>query len=297
MKDLNLLYVFEAMWRDRSVTIAAENLDLTQAAVSSALRRLRREHGDKMFTLVSRRMEPTPYAINIAPNLLHALELIRKSSGLRQPFDPSASRRQFTIRTRDVGEVVCFPKILKKVSEQSPGVRLRTTFQPIDDTLAGLASGRIDFALGFLPSLETAIHRRILFPQTYVCVMREGHPLAGEELTLDAFSKCDHLLVEYSGSGHQVIERALVRAGLKNQIKIRLPQYLAAPHLILSSDLLWCVPEVLATTLSHHYSFVMKSVPLELPRFEIALYWHDRFHEDSANRWLRNLIIECLLVK
>src|SRR5690606_33172327 len=141
------------------VTLAAENLGLTQAAVSSALKRLRQEHGDKMFTLVGRRMEPTPYAEQASQPLLAALDMIRKASSRRAPFDPSTSRRLFTLRTRDVGEVVCFPKILQELSRSAPSVRLRTTFQPIDDTLTGLASGRIDLAIGFLPSLENGIHR------------------------------------------------------------------------------------------------------------------------------------------
>ncbi|TFL14986.1 LysR family transcriptional regulator [Pusillimonas caeni] len=290
MKDLNLLYVFEAMWRDRSVTLAAENLGLTQAAVSSALKRLRQEHGDKMFTLVGRRMEPTPYAVQASQQLLTALDMIRKASNRRAPFDPSSSRRQFTIRTRDVGEVVCFPKILQELSRTAPSIRLRTTFQPIEDTLAGLASGRIDLAIGFLPSLETGIHRRPLFSQHYVCVLRKGHPLEHADLTRELFCAQDHLLVEYSGSGHLVIERALVDAGLRNQIRIRLPQYLSAPHFIMTTDLVWCAPESLAQRLAQHYPLVLKPVPISLPSFEIALYWHDRFHRDSANQWLRDLI-------
>lgn len=290
MKDLNLLYVFEAMWRDRSVTLAAESLGLTQAAVSSALKRLRNEHGDKLFTQVGRRMEPTPYAVNAAQPLLTALAMIRTTANAHVPFCPETARRQFTIRTRDIGEVVYFPRILQKIALLAPGVRLRTTFSPIDETVTGLASGRIDLALGFLPSLETAIHRRVLFEQHYVCVMSSCHPLANLELTYDLFRAQNHLLVEYSGSGHLVIERALVEAGARNNIKLRLPQYLSAPHFIVSSDLVWCAPAVLAETLSNHYDLVIKPVPLSLPAFEIALYWHDRFHRDPANQWLRELI-------
>lgn len=292
MKDLNLLYVFEAMWRDRSVTLAAENLGLTQAAVSSALKRLRLEHGDKMFTLVGRRMEPTPYAVQASQPLLAALDLIRRASSRRAPFDPATSRRLFTIRTRDVGEVVCFPQILQSVAQAAPFIRLRTTFQPIEETVAGLASGRMDLALGFLPSLETSIHRRPLFTQNYVCVVRKGHPLEHGKLTRERFCQHDHLLVEYSGSGHQVIERALLEAGLRNQIRIRLPQYLSAPYLIMSSDLVWCAPAALAERLARHYPLVRKPVPISLPTFEIALYWHERFHQDSANQWLRAVVAQ-----
>lgn len=292
MKDLNLLYVFEAMWRDRSVTQAAESLGVTQAAVSSALKRLRFDYSDKLFAQVGRRMEPTPYAVELAQPLLGALAMIRKASNVHTPFDPTIARRQFTIRTRDIGEVVYFPRILKEISRVAPSVRLRTTFLPIDETLSGLATGRIDLALGFLPSLETAIHRKVLFKQHYVCVMRQGHPLAKKKLTYDIFRHQHHLLVEYSGSGHLVIEKALIEAGSRNNIKLRLPQYLSAPHFIISSDMVWCAPVLLAETLAEHYALVVKPVPLELPTFEIALYWHDRFHRDPASKWLRELIAQ-----
>lgn len=292
MKDLNLLYVFEALWRDRSVTGAAETLGLTQAAVSSALKRLREEYHDKMFSQVGRRMEPTPYATAISARLLDALESVRTTTVEDATFDPASAQRLFTVRTRDIGEVVCFPPLLDKLTRLAPGIALRTVFKPIDETIGGLASGRIDFALGFLPSLETAIHRRVLFKQRYVCVVRKDHPLQDQELTHEHFRTQQHLLVEYSGSGHQVLERALVSAGARHNIKVRLPQYLSAPHFVVASDLLWCAPEVLARNLARHYPLVCKPIPMELPEFEIGLYWHDRFHRDPASKWLRDFMVE-----
>jgi len=292
MKDLNLLYVFEALWRDRSVTAAAESLGLTQAAVSSALKRLREEYADKLFSQVGRRMEPTPYAATISGRLLDALATVRTTSVADTSFDPSSAERLFTVRTRDIGEVVFFPRLLERLALVAPHIKLRSVFKPIDETLSGLASGRIDFALGFLPSLETAIHRRVLFTQRYVCVMRKGHPLQDQELTLAHLRDCEHLLVEYSGSGHQVLERALVAAGAKQNIKVRVPQYLSAPHFVIASDLLWCAPEVLAHTLARHYPLVCKPLPLALTEFEIGLYWHDRYHRDPANKWLRDFMVQ-----
>ncbi|SFU43524.1 LysR family transcriptional regulator [Pseudoduganella namucuonensis] len=291
MKDLNLLFVFEALWRDRSVTGAAENLGLTQAAVSSALKRMRLERGDKMFTLVGRRMEPTPYATAIAQQLLDALAMIRNTSAEEAKFDPATSRRLFTVRTRDIGEVVDLPPLMRKLETEAPHIKLRTVFKPIDETLSGLASGRIDFAMGFLPALETGIHRRQLFKQHYVCVMRKGHPLEDRELTVERLREQQHLLVEYSGSGHQVLEKALIDAGARHQIKVRLPQYLSAPHFIIGSDLLWFAPAILVKTLTPHFDLVTKPVPLELPEFDIGLYWHDRYHRDPGNKWLRDFIV------
>ncbi len=290
MKDLNLLYVFEALWRERSVTNAAESLGVTQAAVSSSLKRLRAEFDDPLFTLVGRRMEPTPMAGELSHQLLDALALLRKPRSAQTKFDPGTSRRMFTIRTRDIGEVVCLPALLNAMTDVAPSVRMRTVFKPIEDTLAGLASGQIDLALGFLPSLETGIHRKLLIHQHYVCVMRADHPIAHRKLTMNLFAAHRHLLTEYSGSGHQVLERALNEAGLKQQIAMRLPQYLSAPHLIAESDLLWIVPAILASRLATYFPLVIKPVPLVLPSFEIGLYWHDRFHRDPGNKWLRDFI-------
>jgi DNA-binding transcriptional LysR family regulator len=292
VKDLNLLYVFEALWRDRSVTIAAESLGVSQAAVSSSLKRLRGEYDDPVFTLVGRRMEPTPRAVGLSHQLLEALALVRKSRSGQARFDPATSRRMFTVRTRDIGEVVCFPRLLASMGIAAPEIRLRTVFKPIEETIAGLASGHIDLALGFLPSLETGIHRKLLFKQHYVCVMRVDHPIARRRLTLELFCSQDHLLTEYSGSGHQALERALNDAGLRNRIKVRLPQYLSAPHLIVESDLLWVVPSILAERLAKNFPLVIKPAPLTLGSFEIGLYWHDRFHRDVANKWLRDFIGE-----
>jgi len=292
MKDLNLLYVFEAIWRTHSVTLAAESLGMTQAGVSSALKRLRQEHDDTLFILVGRRMEPTPYAIQISQRLLSALSLIRETENTKVSFEPEESRRIFTVRTRDVGEVACFPDLLNRMLELAPGIQLRSLFLPIEETLQGLANGQIDQALGFLPSLETAIHRRVLFSQNYVCVMREGHPLAGQPLTQESFGSHNLLLVENAGSGHLVLEKSLLRLGLRDRIKLRLPQYLSAPYFIMSSDLLWCAPEILAEKLTRNFPLVLQPLPFKLPSFEIALYWHDRFHRDPANRWLRELIVK-----
>jgi DNA-binding transcriptional LysR family regulator len=292
VKDLNLLYAFEALWRDRSVSLAAERLGLTQAAVSGSLKRMREEYGDKLFTLVGRRMEPTSVATELAPLLLDALAMVRKTQSERGRFDPVTARRMFTVRTRDIGEVVCLPRIALALGKSAPGIQLRTVFKPIPETMAGMGSGQIDLSLGFLPALETGIHRKLLFKQHYVCVMRAGHPLALRRLTAQRFSDSEHLLVEYSGSGHQQLERALVDAGARNRIRVRLPQYLAAPHFVIDSDLLWSVPAILAETLSVHYPLVIKPHPLEVPEFEIGLYWHDRYHRDPANKWLRDFVVQ-----
>ena len=129
---------------------------MTQAAVSGSLKRLREDYGDKLFTLVGRRMEPTPLATDLAPQLLDALALVRKTRAERARFDPVTARRMFTVRMRDIGEVVRFPQILAALGQSAPGIRLRSVFRPIPETVSGMAGGQIDFALGSCPRWRPA---------------------------------------------------------------------------------------------------------------------------------------------
>ncbi len=294
MKDLNLLMVFEALWLDQSVTSAGERLGVSQAAVSASLKRMRLEYKDKLFTLVGRKMKPTPLASSIAPQLLEALALIRKTHHEPGVFDPTTAQRMFVVRTRDVGEIVCLPSVVSSLAITAPGIQLRTVFRPLPETTTGLASGEIDLALGFLPSLETGIHKRPLFEQHYVCVMRREHPLVRQRLTETNLKNQSHLLVEYSGSGHAILERALTKLSGRESIRLRIPQYLSAPHFIVQTDLLWIAPAILAKTLARSYPLAIRPLPIVLPRFEVALYWHERYHTDPGNKWLRSFIADQL---
>ncbi|SER72786.1 DNA-binding transcriptional regulator, LysR family [Pseudomonas sp. NFACC02] len=290
MKDLNLLYTFEALWRDHSTSIAAQNLGVTQSAVSGSLKRLRQSYGDRLFTLVGRRMEPTPFCVQIAGPLLESLNLIRAAERQRVDFDPARCRETFTFRMLDVGEVVCLPPILRQLALHAPLARLNTVGGAMDETLTGLATGRVDLALGYLPSLQTDIHRLPVFSQHYVCAIRREHRLADQELTLSRYLACDHVVVETVGISNQAVERALVDAGGRGCIRMRVPHHLSSAHLVLQSDMVWTLPVALGRTLAQFYPLVIKPVPLHIPSFDIDLYWHDRFHRDPLNKWLREMV-------
>ena len=290
IRDLNLLLVFEALWIERSVTKAGERMGVSQAAASTSLKRMREEYNDKLFTLVGRRMEPTPLATLLAPQLLKALSLIRGTKHAGEAFDPICEKRTFVIRTRDVGEVVCLPGVIRAMTKLTPNIQIRTLFSPLADTVVGMGDGSIDLALGVLPTLEASIHKRRLLMQNYVCVLRKGHPLEKVSLTKELLKDREHLLVEYSGSGHASIERELIKLSGAESIRVRMPQYLAAPHFVTKTDLLWVAPEILAETLAKQYDFVVKKLPIQFPNFEVALYWHERYHKDPGNKWLRDFI-------
>ncbi len=239
-------------------------------------------------------MEPTPRATEIAPSLLAALSMVLNTRGQQKPFDPFCARRLFTIHTRDASEAICLPVLYEAIVDEAPAISIETVYHRISDIADEMASGKIDFALGHLPSLDAGVHRRLLFSHKYVCVVRPGHPLTLGNLNAERLGECDHLLVRFSGSGQPLLEKAFEAARLLDRIKIRIPQYLAAPHLVLKSDLVWSAPANLAKELAKYYGLVVLPHPLPLDSVEVSLYWHERYHRDSANKWMRELIVRRL---
>ena len=289
MKDLNLLRVFEAVWAARSVSKAAERLALTQPAVSSALARLRLTYGDPLFTRAGTQMAPTAFCVQQAHYLLDALALVERSLSDVQTFYAATSSREFVLGMRDIGESTLLPPVLAHCETAAPQVRFHTVLSPLETTSQKLADGRVDLAIGFLPALSAGIHRRELFNQHYVCAMRSGHPLLKSRLTLAALTRARHLAIDYTGTGHALVERQLREAGLNRPVQLRTPHYLAAAPILAATDLVCLMPEMLALTLRTTYAIEYRPIPLKAMRFPIALYWHDRFHRDPGNQWLRGV--------
>ncbi|MFO0127987.1 MAG: LysR family transcriptional regulator, partial [Pseudanabaena sp.] len=99
--DLNLLVAFEALIEQRSVTKAAEKLQIGQPAMSASLNRLRGLFDDDLFVRLGRQMHPTVKAQAIAPSILAALQQIRHTITSSQSFDATNSDRNFNIGSAD----------------------------------------------------------------------------------------------------------------------------------------------------------------------------------------------------
>jgi len=117
--DLNLLLVFNQLLLDRSVSVAAERLGITQPAVSNALKRLRTALKDDLFIRTSKGMEPTPYALHLSEPVLYALNALQSVLVRRDSFDPLTSTRTFHLAMTDIGEIYFMPPLMERVGRDS----------------------------------------------------------------------------------------------------------------------------------------------------------------------------------
>ncbi len=293
MIDLNLLLAFEAMLLHQNVTAAATHLGLTQSAMSSALGRLRAHFEDPLFVNTRSGMLPTPRALALAGPFREALRLVRASTEKRRGFDPRHSRRTIRFHMSDVGEMVFLPALVRRLDEIGATVKLETVQITSDDVATGLESGDIDFAVGYLPNLSKRLAAAPLFREHYVCMTRHGHPLARKgRLTVKNFLAGSHVLVESLGSGHRIIERTLRRRGIERDFALRVPHFLVIPMIVAGTDRIVTIPSRVATAFSRLVNAEVYPLPVAIPKFDVALFWHPRFAHDAPLQWMRGLMIE-----
>jgi DNA-binding transcriptional LysR family regulator len=293
--DLNLLRAFDAIATEGSVTVAGERIGLSQPAMSNALARLRTLFGDPLFVRTPRGMRPTPFAQQLAQPVREALRLIQTALQQHAGFDPRSSSNTFRFYMSDIGEMVFLPGLLERVKRDAPEVKIEVVRIPTKDAHTALEAGEIDLAVGFLPSLTTGTRQQPLFSEHYVCMLRADHPDIGAKISAKQFREAAHVLVSYVGTGHQVIEETFVAEGLSARIAVRVPHFLVVPMILARTDLIVTVPSRVAAVFARLGNFKVLKLPLHMPSFEVRLHWHERFHQDPANRWLREVMIELYL--
>jgi DNA-binding transcriptional LysR family regulator len=289
--DLNLLLVFHHLLREKRVSKVAVTLGMSQPAVSSALGRLRSSLGDELFLRTQGGMVPTPYALQLAEPVATALDSLQQALNVRASFDPASSERRFTLAMTDVGEMYFLPVLMDALTGAAPQVTLQVVSVTHSQLKDDMATGRIDLALGLLPQLQAGFFQQCLFHQAYVCLMRQGHPLAEKNrLALKAFAAAQHVRIIAAGTGHGRVDLALEQQGLKRLFRLTVPHYVALGDVLSHSDLIATVPERFAQRVIPPFGLTQRPLPLSVESSAIHQFWHARLHKDPGHQWLRHHI-------
>jgi DNA-binding transcriptional LysR family regulator len=237
-------------------------------------------------------MEPTPYALHLAEPVIYALNALQAALANRDSFDPNTSTRNFQLAMTDIGEMYFMPPLMVALSKAAPHVRVSTVRPNAGNLKDDMASGTVDLALGLLPNLQTGFFQRRLFHHQYVCVFRQGHPLAKSPMTLAQFTELDHVGVVSANTGHGEVDGFLERAGIQRKMRLVVPHFIAVGHILQSTDLIATLPERFAQRCEAPFGLVSSPHPARIPDIAINLFWHAKFNRDPANMWMRQLLVE-----
>lgn len=289
--DLNLLRLFDAVYRARSVSRAAERLGLTQPAASQGLTRLRTLIHDPLFMRAPGGVRPTPKAERLAPAVASALSTLESALADSAGFEPGEARRTFRIHMSDIGEGRFLPELMVALREQAPGVRVDTLPLPRDEISEALDSGRIDFAFGFLPMVKDS-QRTELLRDRYIVLLRAGHPFtrrrrSGAQL-LQALRELEFVNVRTHGDTLRILQKLQV----EDRLRLSTEHFMVLPSIVRATDLAVVMPRNIAEGFAAEGGYAIVEPPLAGREFAVSLHWSRRFEADAGTTWLRGLIVD-----
>lgn len=293
--DLNLVRILLALEQARSVTLAARSLGMSQSGFSTALARLRRESGDALFVRSPTGMEPTSRARDLIEAGRALIGQFEAELYGARVFDPQRDRTEFKIAMSDISEMTLLPRFFTALRQRAPHCTVRTLSLTPDAMAAGLESGQIDIAIGYIPELKGAgIFRQQILTHSFTCLLRRDHPLKVGKLSKAQFESLDHVVVMTPIRSQELVDRTIEEKHIRRNVVIRTPHFLSLPFLISESDMCATVPAAVGE--ANLSTGLVRAVepPFTPPKFPVRQHWHRRFANDSRNRWLRHLVFQVL---
>jgi DNA-binding transcriptional LysR family regulator len=259
------------------------------------LARLRTHFGDPLFVRAGQRMQPTVRALELAEPVAAVLAGVRQLQGGSARFDPATAERCFSLYMVDGSAIHVLPRLLARLSTTAPGLSVRTVQCDPRELEQQLEQGKIDLVLGSFPHLQSNIHQRPLWLESYSTVLRPGHPCA-HKLDRESFTAQRHVLVSMGDTNHEYVAAGRTLESLLPAASVlcHVASFTAAAHIVLHTDALATLPRRLAQGLAEDLGLLAVDTPVTLPSLQLAVYWHARCHRDPANQWLRNLVREVL---
>ena len=289
--DLNLLRVFDTVYRTRNISRAAEQLGLSQPATSQALTRLRLLLRDQLFERAVGGVRPTERAHRLARSVQAGMALLEEGLQEDDQFDPLTSTKEVRLHLTDIGEARFLPRLMEAIRERAPNMQVQARAWAPGDVAKGLETGQLHFAIGFLPGVQETATEKLLTDR-YVLLLRADHPVSrfakAGKLPQEKLTELNYVSVR----SHTDTMRILQLLGLENQVRLVTSNFLALPAIIRSTDLGVLMPREIAIGFDPSNCFGLFDSTLPLREFTVSLHWSRRFQHLPMHQWLRKLIID-----
>ncbi len=284
--DLNLLHLFDVVYRERSLSRAAPLLSLTQPAVSHAMARLREQLDDPLFVPHGRGVAPTPLADRLAPSVRAALSMLEESISHLREFDPARDVQRLTIAMHDELEVLFLPRAAERFRSVAPQIRMSSRTLDRVRTRSELAQGTLDLVLDIAQPPEAEIQSELLIAASW-CVLAAK---TRRKIDFAVYLAARHAAVLPHIVPRSIEDLSLVEQGYHRQIDLYCQRFETAARIVASSDLLLTLPRPYAELLATTIPVRIVDLALPIPSTAAHMYWHKRRDADPVLSWLREQV-------
>ena len=298
--DLNLLVYLEVLLRERNVTQAANQLGLSQPAMSNGLRRLRALFDDPLLVRTSEGMTPTERALELEPLVKDILLGVDRAMQPATEFEPRAAQMVVRIMASDYTESTLFPAVLTELRDNAPDITL-DIMNPSDVSFLDVERGKVDLVINRFDQMPQSFHQITLWQDSFSCLLSPNHPIL-DDFSLESYLSADHIWVSKTGMGVGVgvdpsdvqrlgwVDSALAQLGEKRRIRVFTRHYQAAMTLAEQNDLIVTLPTRATWLKQNDPRVAIRQVPFDVPPLELKMAWSPLLHNNAPHRWVRQFI-------
>jgi len=284
--DLNLLVALDALLTERSVSLAADRLCLSQSATSSALGRLREYFGDELLVVKGRSMILTARAEELIEPVRAVLEQIRTTVSVAPPFDPATADRVVRIMASDYSTEVLLTGVLADLEKTAPNMRFE--IQPMHDTpIEAIERGYIDLLLTIDYAISADHPSQLLFEDDYVVVGDRNNPALATPMTRDLYFSLGHVTARFGKARVPAFEDWFVRRQKQQRrVEVVAPSFLSLPGLVVGTNRIATMHRRMAEMVVRTQPLVMREIPFAIPPIRESIQWNIANTNDRALRWV-----------
>ncbi|MCG9625429.1 LysR family transcriptional regulator [Vibrio mediterranei] len=291
--DLNLLKTFDVVMKSKSVSEAAEVLNITAPAVSHALNRLRDQYQDPLFIRQGRGITPTNFALQLHSEIQGPLSFLLNGTSSKQEFNPSKSHRTFRISSHKDFDLMMVPAITKYKQKYAPHVTIQADVEHLNeaDRQDDLRRRTVDVILATVPLSEHGYHNELIMEQKAVVVASKSHPTIQDSLSFDDFMRAHHV----TWRSQRMSTHTLDSLAIEGQLPTRKVAYstgslLTAMQLVSETEWLGVCGEWYANKFSERLDLNILPLPFSAKKVPIYMTWHQSQKKDKGHEWLRETI-------
>lgn len=240
--DLNLLTIFDAIMTLGQMSKAAEQLHMTQPAVSHALNRLRQTFDDELFIRTRQGMKPTQRATEIVGPIREALAIVLDTLDSGQVFETEASQRAFRIAFGRYGELILLPQILNKVNAFETAMTIHSHLDSQATGIELIKSNDIDFCFDFVVPEDSRLDYCTFNEQDMVVIARKNHPRLANSISVEQYFSERHVVMSFGNERREHLQQLMSELGGERKILTEVNQYVAAPTVVMQTDGIATVP-------------------------------------------------------
>jgi LysR family transcriptional regulator, nod-box dependent transcriptional activator len=288
--DLNLLVALDVLLTERSITHAAERLNLSPSATSGALSRLRAYFDDELLTQIGRRMAPTPLGESLQASVRDCLLHVQATIDIRPQFDPLKSKRNFKLMMSDYVSTVLMPAALRRLQSEAPGITIELMANE-NEPWEALSRGEVDFLVLPKHFIREEHPSEVLFEDDYVCVCWSGNPLVGDEISAEQCLQLGHVVARIGTLRPPTIDAWFFeRFGNARHVEVIATNFNSVPHLLVGTNRISIMHRKLAMAYGQTLPLRILPSPLVMPTLIEMIQWHKYRDRDPGRTWLLEVL-------